>query len=147
MHPQSICSIPDCDRKHYARGWCNPHYQRFRVHGDPLGGGPARWVLYGSPEERFWPKVDKNGSVPECAPHLGSCWLWLAGCDHAGYGEFWTSDRMFGAHRWAYEQEYGPVPEGLELDHLCRIPRCVRPSHLEPVTHAENMARMAGPRV
>lgn len=46
-----------------------------------------------------------------------------------------------GAHRVAYEEIMGPVPEGLELDHLCRTRSCVNPSHLEPVTHRENMNR------
>jgi hypothetical protein len=44
-------------------------------------------------------------------------------------------------HRWFYEQANGPIPDGLELDHLCRNPRCCNPAHLEAVTHAENMAR------
>ncbi|HEV2123202.1 MAG TPA: HNH endonuclease signature motif containing protein [Chloroflexota bacterium] len=45
------------------------------------------------------------------------------------------------AHRWAYEALVGPIPTGTELDHLCRNPACVRPDHLEPVTHAENIRR------
>jgi hypothetical protein len=45
------------------------------------------------------------------------------------------------AHRWIYEQKVGPIPEGLEIDHLCRTPLCVNPTHLEPVTHAENRRR------
>ena len=45
------------------------------------------------------------------------------------------------AHRWAFENAYGPVPVGLEIDHLCRNQACVRPDHLEAVTHLENMRR------
>ena len=45
------------------------------------------------------------------------------------------------AHQWIYEQVIGTVPDGLELDHLCRTRNCVRPDHLEPVTHRENIVR------
>jgi len=45
------------------------------------------------------------------------------------------------AHRVLYEWTVGPVPAGLELDHLCRVRRCVRPSHLEPVSRRENLLR------
>lgn len=50
-----------------------------------------------------------------------------------------------GAHKVAWERENGPVPEGLEIDHLCRVRRCIRPGHMEPVTHAENMYRSMAP--
>lgn len=82
--------------------------------------------------ERFWSKVNKS------AP--GDCWLWL-GCLSHGYGVFYYMKRKSRAHRWAYEQANGPIPAGLELDHLCRVTACVNPAHLEPVTHAENMRR------
>jgi hypothetical protein len=45
------------------------------------------------------------------------------------------------AHRFAYELLVGPIPEDLELDHLCRVRHCVNPAHLEPVTHLENILR------
>ena len=87
--------------------------------------------------ERFWPKVNL----------LGDCWLWLAYVNHGGYGRFRVGSmtdgtrRTVNAHRWAYEHLVGPIPEGLDLDHLCRVPGCVNPEHLEPVTHRENVAR------
>ena len=94
------------------------------------------------PSDRFWPKVDKNGGLPEYAPHLGECWLWGAGT-RRGYGRFYVRGRrsMMSAPKWAWEQEHGPVPPELELDHLCRVRACVRPSHLEAVTHQENFHR------
>jgi hypothetical protein len=86
-----------------------------------------------APAVRFWPKVE-----PE--PNSG-CWLWTAALRH-GYGEFHVQPRAkIGAHVWAYADACGPVPSGLELDHLCRVPRCVRPSHLEPVTRQTNQLR------
>lgn len=93
--------------------------------------------------ERFWEKVDRNGPIPECAPDLGPCWIWTAGRRGPdGYGGFTpTRKRTVFAHRYAYELLVGPIPDGLELDHLCRVRPCVNPSHLEPVTHRENVMR------
>jgi hypothetical protein len=87
------------------------------------------------PEERFWEKVDRSGD----------CWLWMAGRISTGYGAFHpTKGTTVLAHRWAYENEVGPIPDGLVIDHLCRVRHCVRPSHLEPVTGQINSERGAG---
>lgn len=95
--------------------------------------------------ERFWAKVNKEAPVPEYAPHLGPCWFWTGAKSKvplgAGYGHFHSGERQVKAHRFAYELLVGPIPEGLELDHLCRVRKCVNPAHLEPVTHAENIRR------
>lgn len=92
--------------------------------------------------ERFWSKVDKDGPVPEIAPELGPCWMWKASFSTKGYGRFsYPGGKYCAAHKYAYELLVGPVPDGLELDHLCRNPACCRPDHLEAVPHAENMAR------
>jgi hypothetical protein len=93
----------------------------------------------GTPVERFWPKVDKNGPVPEHRPDLGPCWVWTA-MTRAGYGQFRVARHM-AAHRFAYELMVGPIPDGYDLDHLCRNRACVRPDHLEPVTRRENLRR------
>lgn len=66
----------------------------------------------------------------------GECWLWT-GETWKGYGKFGGGQ----AHRVIYQRVVGPVPDGLELDHTCRVPTCVNPAHLEPVTRAENMRR------
>ena len=66
------------------------------------------------------------------------CWTWL-GKIAKGYGRYGRT----GAHRVAYLLRVGPIPEGLEIDHLCRNTACVRPDHLEAVTHEENMRRRA----
>ena len=122
------CSIPDCGRPRHARGWCIGHYQRWRTTGTPGGPIPSR-----DPEVRFWSKVDKR---PD------GCWLWAGNTTGTtGYGRFHIAGRMVVAHRWSWEQEHGPVPDGLVLDHLCRTRLCVNPDHLEPVTNRENVLR------
>lgn len=82
--------------------------------------------------ERFLEKVDKRDD---------GCWQWLGGKKHHGYGHFYTKERRWNVHRFAYEHLVGPIPEGLELDHLCRNTSCVNPDHLEPVTTTENHRR------
>lgn len=74
--------------------------------------------------------------------HLGDsgCWLWIAALNRNGYG-LARFGRVRVAHRVTYELLVGPIPGGLDLDHLCRVRNCVNPSHLEPVTRRENLRR------
>lgn len=136
------CSVNDCQDDHHARGFCCSHYARWRRHGDPHEGGPHRIV--GDDDARFDSYVETDGPVPEERPDLGPCHLWTGALSH-GYGYIRIGDRPMPAHRYAWEREHGPVPDGLELDHLCRTPACVRPSHLEPVTHRVNSLRGESP--
>lgn len=133
------CSVDECTRGVYARDLCAGHYRRRRIHGDPLGGEPDR--IYGDPVARFWSKVDKDGPLPKWAPFLGPCWLWTRPLTDRGYASFGYDGGKIRAHRFAYEQIVGPIPAGLTLDHLCRVRHCVNPSHMEPVTQAENSLR------
>lgn len=71
----------------------------------------------------------------------GGCWIFTGTLNLSGYGVF-GGHGMTSSHRAAFVEYRGPIPEGLELDHLCRVPACCNPDHLEPVTTAENMRRM-----
>lgn len=83
--------------------------------------------------ERFWSLV---------VPTTAGCWLWT-GFKAAGYGRFSFkgTNSAAAAHRLSYEALIGEIPAGLDLDHLCRVPSCVNPLHLEPVTRRENIGR------
>jgi HNH endonuclease len=69
------------------------------------------------------------------------CWNWRLSLNWQGYGRASRSRGSTIAHRVAYEAFRGPVPAGLQLDHLCRNRACCNPDHLEPVTSRENTAR------
>lgn len=90
-------------------------------------------------EERFWGMVTPTGF----------CWEWR-GSLRDGYGKINVAGsrggRIATAHRVAYEMLIGPIPEGMQIDHLCRNRACVNPDHLEPVSAQENMARGAWAR-
>jgi hypothetical protein len=85
---------------------------------------------------RFWSQVEKS---PD------GCWLWQGAMHHNGYGRPAWQGRRTMAHRIAYTLLRGDIPEGKQLDHLCRVRRCVNPNHLEPVTQRENILRGIAP--
>lgn len=69
------------------------------------------------------------------------CWLWTGALNSRGYSCIGVDGKSQLAHRVSYELHVGPIPEGLQIDHLCRVKRCINPEHLEPVTAQENCAR------
>lgn len=75
--------------------------------------------------------IDKRGGID-------GCWIWRGATNGDSYGSVGSLGM---AHRVAYELFIAPIPAGLEIDHLCRNPRCVNPHHLEAVTHGENLRR------
>jgi hypothetical protein len=80
-------------------------------------------------------------------PDRNDCWPWLGtigGKPGNWYGQYWDGTRRPMAHRVVYEEFVGPIPEGMQLDHLCRNTTCVNPAHLEPVTPRENQRRGIG---
>lgn len=119
---------PQTDRKY---GW---------VKGEPIRFVRGHYQRRVRIEDRFWPHVDQDGP--------GGCWLWTGSKTPSGYGLARAesgSSRRTGAHRMAYELLVGPIPEGLQLDHLCCNPSCVNPDHLEPVTARVNSLRSTSP--
>ena len=137
------CSIEGCERPTTARGWCKMHYSRWQRTGDALAVR-KRGVTPKPLAERFWPKVNKNGPVPDFAPELGNCWDWTGSLSQAGYGQFGRGKKVGVpglAHRISFMLVRGDIPKGYSLDHLCRRPPCVNPSHLDPVPHRENCRR------
>lgn len=90
-------------------------------------------------ETKLFKKIDKQSN---------GCWIWIGSIFNKGlksYGQIRLgrkeNSKCQRAHRVTYEHFIGKIPDGLELDHLCKNTLCVNPKHLEPVTHAENMKR------
>lgn len=108
----------DTDR---SKGW---------IKGRPLS------VLRGHP---FQPLPFERGGPDDC-------WLWRGALNNRGYGRLTRGGHVY-AHRYVYELERGPIPTGMQLDHLCRTPACVNPAHLEPVTGTENVRRGRGAKL
>lgn len=131
MRSKPICCVPDCNRIIEIGGGfgrCYSHYYRWKKYkSDTLPPKPTF-------EERLWAKIDISDG----------CWLWKGNIVGGGYGQVHRDRQLVMVHRLVYETLVGPIPDGLELDHLCRVPPCVNPAHLEPVTHSENVRRGMG---
>ena len=123
------CATSDCIAPVKARGLCQRCYRRNWEH--------ARKGVPPNLEERFWSKVDVG--------HPLGCWQWTGAKDTSGYGHVTRSRKRKRSHRVAYEYLLGPIPAGLQIDHLCKNKVCVNPDHLEPVTHQENLRRGESP--
>ncbi len=143
LYENQQCDVEDCEKAARKRGWCNAHYTRWFRYGDPVFVPQRRTT-----EERFWAFVNLDGPPSVYRPDLGSCWLWTGATQETGHGFFSQTHKWaVGPHRYAYELLVGLIPGGLFLDHLCRVPQCCNPLHLEPVTHNENQYRGSLTRV
>src|SRR3990172_4211550 len=105
-----------------------------RRHRRNPAGRPRRNVL--TPE--LWDSWFGVRYIPE--PNTG-CWLWAGNLDTPGYGQISSLGRKVLAHRLSYIFLRGPIPRGLQIDHLCRVRSCVNPDHMELVTSRENASR------
>lgn len=155
--PARRCSIGGCENKYRSLGFCEAHYMRARRNGGDPGRVAVQTRLIGaSLRERFEAKLD-----PLRLRTPDACWPFRGTISRYGYGQIQRahgSPQFVRAHRAAYELYVGPIPEGLSLDHVCHSEdqeclggnscphrRCCNPSHLEPVTFAENTMRGRGP--
>lgn len=143
------CSITPDDWPHGCGFcWCGcgrmtKPARQTRAHLGHASGQPTRFINGHNGRrplaDRFWSKVTV-GSVSEC-------WEWQDHRKATGYGYIWVLElgQQAPAHRVAWELTRGPIPAGLEIDHLCRNRGCVNPAHLEPVSHQENVRRGTSP--
>ena len=116
------CRVAGCPRQHDSHGYCALHCMRWKRHGDPLWQPPT-------PSQLFWAKVVE----------ADDCWLWTGSGNR--YGKFTIRGQTHLAHRFAYEDMVGDIPEGLTIDHLCQNKKCVNPEHLDPVPLLINVRR------
>lgn len=126
------CSVTDCQNSgRLKRGYCAMHYQRVMKYGDPNAGNPK----YSTWQEALQKRVRQDG---ECLTWTGSVNQW-------GYGRVQVGGRKLRVvHHLAWEVEHGPIPDGLEIDHVCFNRGCVNVEHLRTVTKSENARHRQG---
>ena len=126
-----LCTVEGCDAPHVARGYCNTHWKRWRSYGDPTVVRPRPRT---DPAEFFARNVD----------HSGSCAVWTGRVNANGYGTMKRGGRSVLAHRYSWEQENGPIPDGAHIDHVCHNPACVNVAHLRLATSSQNARNRRG---
>lgn len=131
----TICKIDGCDKPRKARGWCGLHWQRWRTHGDPRADLPPG-DRSTDPTEAFLARTEPIVGDPGCI-------VWTGALTN-GYGCLRIEGRTFRAHRWAWEQEHGPIPDGKVLDHICWNRACVNVAHLRLATRQQNVWNQSG---
>ncbi|MBT1154359.1 HNH endonuclease [Aminobacter anthyllidis] len=134
MNESMRCSIAECGDQVLARGWCKHHYDRWRNHGDPVGGTGRR----SGDAERYFREVVIAYEGDECL-------AWPFSRSSNGYGQVWVDGKVHAVHRLVCEEVNGlpPTPEH-EAAHKCGKGHesCCTKAHLVWKTHAENMADM-----
>lgn len=124
----NICKMPDCDLNVNGQGLCNKHYKRALYNGLLTVNPPTM-----DARERLEARTER--------PEGTNCWLWRGSLNIYGYGRIKFHGESVFVHRLSYETLVGPIPDGLVIDHLCRVRNCVNPDHMEPVTNSENIRR------
>ncbi len=126
---EKYCTINDCTRNAWARGYCSTHYSRWRRNGDPLKVLPKHTA--GPIKERL-----AKRSCPE--PNTG-CLLWFGVTNNKGYGIIYYQGKHTLTHRLSWSLANGPIPKGLFVLHKCDTPPCINPEHLFLGTQKDNI--------
>ena len=114
------------------RGWCSTHYSRWHIYGDPL----AEDRRSNKPEAEFLANTEPLA--------WSGCLVWTGPGNGSGYGLIHFGGRAVRAHRYAWERQHGPIPEGMQIDHQCWNRACVNIDHLRLATHQENQWNRSG---
>lgn len=122
------CNIDDCEKPAFGRGMCDMHWKRWRKNGDPRKGARK------SAEERFLSRVRDEGD----------CLVWTGTLINGKYGQMRIDGKRIYVHRYAWERANGPIPDGMQVDHLCWNVACVNVSHLRLATASENNSYLSG---
>lgn len=127
------CSIDGCDRKFYARTWCELHYTRWRVHGDPRSGAQR----FSDPKQAIKARTSRDAAT--------GCLVWHGALCRKGYARLKVDDRHVSVHRYVWEREYGPIPAEMVVDHTCYNRACLEISHLRVTSSMKNTWNRSGP--
>jgi hypothetical protein len=126
---QRTCTVPECPKPHNARGYCAPHYAKWKKYGDPLAG---RTYTKG------WAEAIERYTRTD-----GDCIIWIGARSRHGYGNYGHGGSSKLAHRVAWAEAGRPLDAETDLDHACRNRACINVDHLRPATQALNMQNQA----
>lgn len=130
-HTDGPCELDDCSEPMYAKGWCKHHYNRNYHSGEPTDG--VRRPRYKTPRESFVARTRWEGE----------CLVWQGSKYPNGYGQIAVGHgKMQLVHRWAWEQQHGTIPSGMQIDHMCHNRACVNIEHLRLATPKQNLENM-----
>ncbi len=162
-----LCNIDGCGKKYWAKGYCRPHYRRFKKNGDPIAVIRQTGIgclVEGCDKEysakgycvMHYDKNRRNGNPlfvkhepkdifeafsKHIKPNNSGCWLW-SGAKRHGYGAFTYRYKSYSAHRMSYMYFKGPIENGLHIMHSCDNRACINPEHLSVGTRLDNMKDM-----
>lgn len=138
--PDRSCSVADCLRVRYARGYCRAHYGRLRVYGDARPDVPLQHKPISSERDDVAGRI-----LARCVQQPNGCIEWTGHTIH-GYGRITWRGREWQSHRAIWTALVAPIPDDDDwtIDHLCRNRACQNVKHMEVVTRVENTERGGG---